>query len=95
MPVFHCVDDRVRSARDQVLVLRLSKEEIIFVENVIISKNVPMTRSLILQPNIPPMRLVALMFMANYLMDLDMDTVVNNFFGGNRQILEMLVDKNC
>ena len=95
MPVFHCVDDRVRSARDQVLVLRLSKEEIIFVENVIISKNVPMTRSLILQPSIPPMRLVALMFMANYLMDLDMDTVVNNFFGGNRQILEMLVDKNC
>ena len=95
MPVFLCVDDRVAAARDQVIVLRLSKEEIIFVENVIISKSVPMARSLLLHPSIPPMRLVALMFMTKSLMDLDMNTVVNNFFGGNKQIIDMLVDKNC
>ena len=50
---------------------------------------------LLLHPSIAPMRLVALMFMTNSLMDLDMDTVVNNFFGGNKQIIDMLVDKNC
>ena len=74
--------------------LGLSKEEIRFIENLVISKSLPLLKQH--QPSPPhgttPLRLFSLLILTNSLMEFDLDSIVKNFFGGNNQLVSIFLD---
>ena len=71
-----------------------SSNKVTFVENVLISRCVPLARPLLQPAALGPVRVVSLAILANSLLDIDMETVVTNFFGGSHEIVSMLLDRN-
>ena len=85
----------VRIIKDQIQVLNLTGEEIYFIEHWIISKKVPLTRPLAPPPPLSPVRVLSLLLLTNCLLEVDLTTIANNYFGGNILLLNMIIDRNC
>ena len=88
------VEERIKALKHKILVLGLSKEETVFIENHIISKSLPLLKQY--QPSPPhgisPLRMFSLLIIANSLMEFDLENIVNNFFGGNNQLVSIFLD---
>ena len=95
------VDEKIRKIREQLLIINLSKEEIIFIENMIISKSIQlplMGSENLLDFNMSrfdPVRIVPLFILVNSLMEQDINSVTENFFGGNIFVVDMLLSGFC
>ena len=96
MPVFMFVENKIKYLKDQILLLGLTREEIIFVESSIITKSVPILKTCLHQPPalISPLRTVSLMMIINTILEVDLNKIINNFFGGNNQLVNVLLEKN-
>ena len=42
-----------------------------------------------------PSRMIPIMILVHTLAEVDQDSVVNTFFGGNRELVKMVVERNC
>ena len=42
-----------------------------------------------------PVRMVSIMLIINTLAEVDENTVANSFFGGNKDLVKMVVERNC
>ena len=95
------MDEKIRKIREQLLIINLSKEEIIFIENMIISKSIQlplMGSENLLDFNMSrfdPVRIVPLFILVNSLMEQDINSVTENFFGGNILVVDMLLSGFC
>ena len=95
------MDEKIRKIREQLLIINLSKEEIIFIENMIISKSIqlPLKGSENLldfnMSRFDPVRIVPLFILVNSLMEQDINPVTENFFGGNIFVVDMLLSGFC
>ena len=56
---------------------------------------VPLTRAPPASPCVSPVRVLSLLLLANSLLEADMTTLANNYFGGNLPLVHMVVDRNC
>lgn len=88
------VEERIKALKHKILMLGLSKEEIMFLENYVISKSLPLLKQY--QPSPPhgtsPLRMFSLLIIANSLMEFDLESIVKNFFGGNNQLVSIFLD---
>ena len=46
-------------------------------------------------PPLSPVRILSLVLLTNCLLELDLTTVANNYFGGNILLVNMFIDRNC
>ena len=42
-----------------------------------------------------PARMIPIMLLVHTLAEVDQDSVANSFFGGNRELVKMVVERNC
>ena len=92
------VDTCMSLIRDKIISMNISKDEVSLIENILVSRCVPFAQvDPLLQsyPGLMPLRMVSLVILANTLLEMDLNFVINNFFGGNKQIVNMLIDRNC
>ena len=82
---------------EQVMVLQLDREEVMMIETVLISKTVGGQDAMYqaIKYKRQPARMIPIMLLVNTLAKVDEDSVANTFFGGSKELVKMVVERNC